>query len=77
MFEASPYTADIIQKEPYKSDAMNSAFALHNGLPPYQWYAEHPDKAARFAAAMAGYVKSERSRFCHHSLNITLTTCAQ
>ena len=59
MFEAAPFLADVVQKEPYKSDAMNSAFAMHFGIPPYKWYGEHPDRAARFAAAMAGYVHSQ------------------
>jgi hypothetical protein len=58
MFEASSLTANSIQKAPYTSEAKNSAFNLRFGTSPYTWYAENPERGARFASAMAGYVQS-------------------
>lgn len=63
MFQAASSLADCIQKEPFKSDPLQSAFALRHGTSPYQWYAAHPEKAARFATAMAGYCRSKLMPF--------------
>ncbi len=58
MFEASSLTANSIQKAPYTSEAKDSAFNLRFGTSPYTWYAQNPERGARFASAMAGYVQS-------------------
>jgi hypothetical protein len=58
MFEASSLTATSIETAPYTSNAEDSAFNLRFGTSPYKWYAENPERGARFASAMAGYVQS-------------------
>ncbi|EED13646.1 O-methyltransferase, putative [Talaromyces stipitatus ATCC 10500] len=58
MFEASSLTATSIEKLPYNSVAEYSAFNLRFGTSPYKWYAENPERGARFASAMAGLVQS-------------------
>ena len=58
MFEAASLTATSVQKAPYESTAENSAFNLRFGTSPYTWYAENPERGARFASAMAGLVQS-------------------
>lgn len=58
MFEAASLTASSIQKAPFTSEAKDSAFNLRFGTSPYTWYAENPERGARFASAMAGYVQS-------------------
>lgn len=60
MFEAASLTATSIQKTPYLSEAKDSAFNLRFGTSPYTWYAENPERGARFASAMAGYVQMNR-----------------
>ncbi|KAI6777703.1 O-methyltransferase [Emericellopsis cladophorae] len=60
MFEAASMTATSIQKAPFTSEAKNSAFNLRFGTSPYTWYAENPERGARFASAMAGYVQMNR-----------------
>ncbi|KAI1312683.1 putative O-methyltransferase [Xylaria venustula] len=60
MFEASSLTANSIQKAPYTSEAKNSAFNLRFGTSPYTWYSQNPERGARFASAMAGYVQMNR-----------------
>ena len=51
-------TASQIQKSPFTSNAEDSAFNLRFGTSPYKWYAENPERGARFASAMAGLVQS-------------------
>ena len=58
MFEASSLTATSVQKTPFTSKAEDSAFNLRFGTSPYTWYAENPERGARFASAMAGLVQS-------------------
>jgi hypothetical protein len=58
MFEAASLTASQIQKAPFTSKAEDSAFSLRFGTTPYKWYAENPERGARFASAMAGLVQS-------------------
>ncbi|KAI1176168.1 putative O-methyltransferase [Nemania sp. FL0916] len=60
MFEASSLTASSIEKSPYTSEAVDSAFNLRFGTSPYKWYAENPERGHRFASAMAGYVQMNR-----------------
>ena len=60
MFEAASLTASSIQKTPFISKAEDSAFNLRFGTSPYTWYAENPERGARFASAMAGLVQSMR-----------------
>ncbi|RYC63870.1 hypothetical protein CHU98_g2334 [Xylaria longipes] len=60
MFEASSLTASQIQKSPFTSNAEDSAFNLRFGTSPYKWYAENPERGARFASAMAGLVQMNR-----------------
>ncbi|KAI1496582.1 putative O-methyltransferase [Biscogniauxia marginata] len=60
MFEAASLTATSIENAPYTCDAAHSAFNLRFGTSPYQWYAANPERGARFASAMAGYVQMNR-----------------
>ncbi|KAI0483731.1 putative O-methyltransferase [Xylaria cf. heliscus] len=60
MFEAASMTASQIQKSPFTSNAADSAFNLRFGTSPYKWYAENPERGARFASAMAGLVQMNR-----------------
>ncbi|KAJ8115123.1 hypothetical protein ONZ43_g4740 [Nemania bipapillata] len=60
MFEAASLTANSIQKSPFTSEAKDSAFNLRFGTSPYTWYAQNPERGARFASAMAGYVQMNR-----------------
>ena len=60
MFEGASLTATSIQKAPFTAKAEDSAFALRFGVSPYAWYAENPERGARFASAMAGLVQSMR-----------------
>lgn len=59
MFEAASLTATSIENAPYTCDAAHSAFNVRFGTSPYQWYAANPERGARFASAMAGYVQSD------------------
>lgn len=61
MFEASSLLGDCIERYPSQSDTTHCAFAMRHGKPLFEWYAERPDRAGRFAAAMAGYVQSKRN----------------
>lgn len=72
MFEASSLTADSIQKAPFTSEAKDSAFNLRFGTSPYTYYAENPERGARFASAMAGYVQSS-SLLTTHEASVTST----
>ncbi|KAJ6782176.1 hypothetical protein PWT90_03608 [Aphanocladium album] len=57
MFEAASLTVTSIQKTAYTAEAQGSAFNLRFSMSPYTWYAEKPERAARFASAMAGCVQ--------------------
>ncbi|KAJ5266788.1 O-methyltransferase [Penicillium angulare] len=60
MFEAASLLGDSIDQNPHSYDPMTSPFAMRHGTSPYKWYAERPEKAARFMAGMAAYSQINR-----------------
>ncbi|KAM0444873.1 hypothetical protein ACHAQK_002402 [Fusarium lateritium] len=61
LFKASTATSICIKDAPFVSDGTSSPFQTHFGKPTYAWYAENPDKAGRFAKAMASLTQMDRS----------------
>ncbi|KAI0108553.1 putative O-methyltransferase [Nemania sp. FL0031] len=62
MFEAASMTATSVQQDPYLSTPAHSAFNIRFGISPYQWYAQNPERGARFASAMAGLVQMNNDK---------------
>ncbi|KAJ8132488.1 hypothetical protein O1611_g1136 [Lasiodiplodia mahajangana] len=62
MFEAASLTATSVQQDPYLSTPAHSAFNIRFGISPYQWYAQNPERGARFASAMAGLVQMNNDK---------------
>ncbi|KAI0898721.1 S-adenosyl-L-methionine-dependent methyltransferase [Annulohypoxylon nitens] len=54
MLKAIAETSDSLRKHPSEADSTHCPFSTTHGLSLYQYYAKYPDKAARFAKAMAG-----------------------
>lgn len=63
MFKAASETSNAIKANPSGAHSNDSPFKFRHGLHTFQFYAKHPQKAARFAQAMAGVSQSE----CHSS----------
>lgn len=59
MFRAASETSTCIRDAPNDSDSVNSPFRAKFGMPVWQYYQQHPLKAARFAHAMAGVSQRE------------------
>ncbi|KAI1650124.1 S-adenosyl-L-methionine-dependent methyltransferase [Daldinia loculata] len=47
-------SSDSLKEHPFESDSTHCPFYTRHGLPVFEYYAKYPDKAARFARAMAG-----------------------
>ncbi|KAI1124383.1 putative O-methyltransferase [Nemania abortiva] len=62
MFEAASLTAASVQQDPFSSTPAHSAFNIRFGISPYQWYAQNPERGARFASAMAGLVQMNNDK---------------
>ncbi|RYP70069.1 hypothetical protein DL771_005686 [Monosporascus sp. 5C6A] len=60
MFKAATATADSIKQYPTELDSTHCAFNTRHGVPMFQYYAERPTYAARFAKAMTGVAKLDR-----------------
>ncbi|KAI1426422.1 S-adenosyl-L-methionine-dependent methyltransferase [Xylaria sp. FL1777] len=60
MLKAAAESNVSLKKHPFESDNTHCAFYTRHGLPVFQFYAKHPDKAARFAKAMAGFTRMDR-----------------
>ncbi|KAF2231409.1 sterigmatocystin 8-O-methyltransferase precursor [Viridothelium virens] len=56
-FGAASATSMSLHNAPKISDAMHSPFYARHGVPAYEFYDKNPDKAIRFASAMAGVTK--------------------
>ncbi|KAI1095503.1 S-adenosyl-L-methionine-dependent methyltransferase [Rostrohypoxylon terebratum] len=59
MLKAIAETSDSLRKCPSEADSTHCPFHTTHGLSLYQYYAKYPDKAARFAKAMAGVAKMD------------------
>ncbi|KAI1662757.1 S-adenosyl-L-methionine-dependent methyltransferase [Daldinia decipiens] len=54
MLKAAAESSDSLKEHPFESDSTHCPFYTRHGLPVFEYYAKYPDKAARFARAMAG-----------------------
>ncbi|KAF5724003.1 sterigmatocystin 7-O-methyltransferase precursor [Fusarium mundagurra] len=61
MFKAASDAAKFVQNDLDGLKDADSPFATRHGKPPYQWYAENPDKGLNFAKAMAALTQMDRS----------------
>lgn len=62
MLKAAAESTVSLKSTPNESDSIHCPFKTRHGVPIFQYYAQNPDKAGRFARAMAGY---RRSRLRH------------
>ncbi|KAI8630504.1 S-adenosyl-L-methionine-dependent methyltransferase [Xylariaceae sp. FL1651] len=60
MFKAAAESSDTLKKYPSEADSTHCAFYSRHGLPVFDYYAKYPDKAGRFARAMAGATRMNR-----------------
>ncbi|RYP28273.1 hypothetical protein DL767_007293 [Monosporascus sp. MG133] len=61
MIKAAVESGDSLKADPYKSDSVHCPFYRRHGVPIFQYYSKHPDRAGRFARAMAGWRRMENS----------------
>ncbi len=59
MFKAASETSNAIRANPQGAHSDDSPFKFRHGLHTFQFYAKHPQKAKRFAEAMAGVSQSK------------------
>ena len=59
MFKAASETSNAIRSSPQGATSNDSPFKQRFGLHTFDFYAKHPQKAVRFAQAMAGVSQSE------------------
>ncbi|KAK8080852.1 hypothetical protein PG997_008670 [Apiospora hydei] len=57
MLKAAADSGDYLRTHPYEADSKHNPFVTHHGCGIFEYYAQHPDKAERFAKAMAGWRK--------------------
>ncbi|KAI4098308.1 MAG: hypothetical protein L6R37_006538 [Teloschistes peruensis] len=60
MFKAAAETSNAIKANPQGAHSDDSPFKFRHGLHTFQFYAKHPQKAKRFAEAMAGVSQMDR-----------------
>lgn len=60
MFKAASSTADTIKASPKKSDLEHSPFRTRLGASMFEYYEQNPERATRFAKAMAGVAGVDR-----------------
>ncbi|KAI0887772.1 S-adenosyl-L-methionine-dependent methyltransferase [Annulohypoxylon maeteangense] len=60
MLKAAADSNVSLKQYPSESDSTHCPFYTRHGLPLFQYYAKYPDKAARFAKAMAGATRMDR-----------------
>ena len=58
MFKAAAETSNAIRKNAGGATSSDSPFKYSTGLDTYEFYAQNPKKAARFAQTMAGFSQS-------------------
>ncbi|KAB8235180.1 O-methyltransferase-domain-containing protein [Aspergillus alliaceus] len=61
MLKAAADSTVSLKATPYESDSDHCPFNTRHKVPIFQYYAQNPDKAGRFARAMAGYRRMENS----------------
>ncbi|EGU75128.1 hypothetical protein FOPG_07515 [Fusarium oxysporum f. sp. conglutinans race 2 54008] len=61
MFKAASDSAKFVQNDLNGSAEADSPFCTRHGKPPYQFYAENPEKGLNFAKAMAALTQMDRS----------------
>ena len=59
MLKAAAESNVTLKATPYESDSVHCPFNTRHGVPIFQYYSKNPDKAVRFARAMAGYQRSK------------------
>ncbi|KAH6653121.1 S-adenosyl-L-methionine-dependent methyltransferase [Truncatella angustata] len=59
MFKAAADCGDCFRANPSKADSEHNPFVTHHGVGIFGYYAKYPDKAERFAKAMAGWRKMD------------------
>ncbi|KAI1348227.1 S-adenosyl-L-methionine-dependent methyltransferase [Xylaria sp. FL0043] len=60
MLKAAAESSVSLKQHPAESDNTHCPFYTRHGLPIFQYYAKYPNKAARFAKAMAGATRMDR-----------------
>ena len=63
MLKAAAESNVSLKADPDKSDSVHCPFNTRHKVPIFQYYAEKPEKAGRFARAMAGYQRSKYLQF--------------
>lgn len=58
MFKAASECNNNLKASPYETSNVCCPFATRHGVPTFEYYSQNPDKALRFAKAMAGLTKS-------------------
>lgn len=61
MLKAAADSGDYLRAHPYEADSKHNPFVTHHGTGIFGYYAKYPDKAERFAKAMAGWRKSKHT----------------
>ena len=59
LLKAAVESSVSLKVTPHESDSVHCPFYTRHGAPAFQFYAANPEKAGRFARAMAGYRKSK------------------
>lgn len=59
MLKAAVETGTSLKATPQESDKTHCPFTSRHGVSIFEYYAEHTDKALRFAKAMAAYRRSK------------------
>ncbi|KAI1126738.1 S-adenosyl-L-methionine-dependent methyltransferase [Nemania abortiva] len=60
MLKGAAESGASLKENPFQSDSVHSPFYSRHRLSPFQYWAKYPDKAARFAKAMAGITRMDR-----------------
>ncbi|KAI1366776.1 S-adenosyl-L-methionine-dependent methyltransferase [Xylaria arbuscula] len=60
MLKAAAESSISLKENPSETDSTHCPFFTRHGLPIFQFYENHPEKAARFAKAMAGATRMDR-----------------
>lgn len=63
MFRAAAETSQSIRDSPFQSSPEHCGFHTKYGKPTYEWHKTQPEKAKRFANAMAGYTQRKHCLF--------------
>ncbi|ROV90631.1 hypothetical protein VMCG_10003 [Cytospora schulzeri] len=61
MLKAAVESSTSLKLNPTESDSVHCPFNTRHGTPIFQYYSKHPERASRFARAMAGWRRMENS----------------